>query len=229
MTIKISRNEVLSIDYSDVFHCYQDLWKTAQERSDSQYQGIDLSDDQNMHRICVGAGNMDETETEDAAIALAFGNRFHIPLDFELLETHMPFYQSALGDRLEYELTFNDLSRGSNRKDLYHRKNGMQHSTEKWQNRSSQWKMAITALCWDRVMESWVGMIHSLTVSSFPSPPFALPHWKCISIQWRNCSSTAFTKIILVISTQVSIILLNIHPTLLTVDRFHVVLLLFSL
>ena len=54
---------------------------------------------------------------------------------------------------------------GSNRKDLYHRKNGIQHSTEKWQNRSSQWKMAITALCWDRVMESWVGMIHSLTVS----------------------------------------------------------------
>ena len=30
------------------------------------------------------------------------------PLDFELLESHMPFYQSALGDRLEYELTFND-------------------------------------------------------------------------------------------------------------------------
>ena len=29
----------------------------------------------------------------------------------ELLESHMPFYQSALGDRLEYELTFNDYSR----------------------------------------------------------------------------------------------------------------------
>ena len=101
---------MLSIDDSDVFHCYQDLWKTAQERSNSQYQGIDLSDDRNMDRICVGAGNKDETETEDAAIALAFGNRFHIPLDFELLETHVPFYQSALGDRLEYELTFKDYS-----------------------------------------------------------------------------------------------------------------------
>ena len=61
----------------------------------------------------------------------------------------------------------------------------------------------------------------------FSLTPFPLPHWKCISLQWRNCSSTAFTKIILVISTQVSIMLLNIHPTLLTVDRFHVVLLLF--
>ena len=49
---------------------------------------------------------------------------------------------------------------------------------------------------------------------------------KYISIQWRNCSSTAFTKIIPVISTHVSIILLNIHPTLLPVHMFRVVLLL---
>ena len=111
MTINISANEVLFIDDSDVFHCYQDLWKTAQERSDSQYQGVDLSDDRNMDRICIGAGNKDETETEDAAIALAFGNLFHISLDFELLQTHVPFYQSALGDLPEYELTFNDYSR----------------------------------------------------------------------------------------------------------------------
>ena len=110
-TIKISGNEVLSIDDSDVLHCYQDLWKTAQERRNSQYQGIDLWDDSNVTRIRVGAGNKDETETEDAAIAAAYGNRYHIPLDFELLESHMPFYQSALGDRLEYELTFNEYSR----------------------------------------------------------------------------------------------------------------------
>ena len=110
-TIKISGNEVLSIDDSDVLHCYQDLWKTAQERRNSQYQGIDLSDDSNVTRIRDGAGNKDETETEDAAIAAAYGNRYHIPLDFELLESHMPFYQSALGDRLEYELTFNEYSR----------------------------------------------------------------------------------------------------------------------
>ena len=32
LTIKISGNEVISIDNSDVFHCYNDLWKTASER-----------------------------------------------------------------------------------------------------------------------------------------------------------------------------------------------------
>ena len=57
------------------------------------------------HRV--GAGNA-SIDAEDQAIAGAFKNRCCIPLGFELLETHMPLYQAGLGDRLEYELTFND-------------------------------------------------------------------------------------------------------------------------
>ena len=30
-TIKISGNEVMSLDDSDVYHCYNDLWKAEQE------------------------------------------------------------------------------------------------------------------------------------------------------------------------------------------------------
>ena len=44
LTIKISGNEVMSIDDSDVFHCYNNLWKTAPERANGHYQGIDASD-----------------------------------------------------------------------------------------------------------------------------------------------------------------------------------------
>ena len=111
--IKISGDEVMSVDDSDVFNCYGDLWKTALERKNDQYQDIDTSGNRNATRIRIGAGNKDETVAADKAIADAFGNRFYIPLDFdfELLEGHMPFYQSALGDRLEYEPTFNDYSR----------------------------------------------------------------------------------------------------------------------
>ena len=68
------------------------------------YQGIGKS---NMLKHRVGAGNA-SAGAEDQAIAGAFNNRFCIPLDFKLLETHMPFYQAGLGERLEYELTFND-------------------------------------------------------------------------------------------------------------------------
>ena len=109
--IKISCNEVMSVDDSDVFNCYDDLWKTASERKNDQYQGIDTSGNRNARRIRIDAGNKDETVAADKAIPDAFGNHFYIPLDFELLKGHMPFYQIALGDKLEYELTFNDYSR----------------------------------------------------------------------------------------------------------------------
>ena len=49
--IKIFRNEVMSVDDSDVFNCYGDLWKTALERKNDQYQGIDTSGNRNATRI----------------------------------------------------------------------------------------------------------------------------------------------------------------------------------
>ena len=78
------------------------------------YQGIGKA---NMLKHRVGAANA-SSDKQDEAIADAYGNRFCIPLDFELLETHMPFYQAGLGDRLEYELTFNDYNKVINSPDV---------------------------------------------------------------------------------------------------------------
>ena len=103
-TIKNSGNEVMYIDDSDIFHCYVNLWKSPSERINMAYHGIGKA---NRLKHRVGAGNA-STDIEEQAIAGAFKNRFCIPLVFELLETPMPFYQAGLGDRLEYELTFND-------------------------------------------------------------------------------------------------------------------------
>ena len=41
-------------------------------------------------------------------IADAYGNKFIIPLDFEMLDSAAYHYQAGLGNRLCYELTFND-------------------------------------------------------------------------------------------------------------------------
>ena len=57
--IKISGNEVMSVDDSDVFNCYGDLWKTALERKNDQYQSIDTSGSRNATRIGIDAGNKD--------------------------------------------------------------------------------------------------------------------------------------------------------------------------
>ena len=92
-TIKISGNEVISIDDSDIFHCYVDLWKSPSEQINMVYQGIGKA---NMLKHRVGAGNA-SSDAEDQAIAGAFKNRFCIPLYFELLETHMRFYRRGSG------------------------------------------------------------------------------------------------------------------------------------
>ena len=111
LCIKISGNEIMSIDDSDIYYIYNYLCKTKQERNNLVYQGIDESRNFNVTKLRVDAGDGDDTKLSDKTIADTFGNRFYIPLDFELLEAHMPYYQSGLGDRLEYELTFNDYSR----------------------------------------------------------------------------------------------------------------------
>ena len=108
LTVKISSNEVLSIDDSDIYYSYLDLWLTPFERQNGHYQGIDTSENQNVTKLRVGAEDGNPALVKEKAIADNLKNRFYIPLDFELLETHMPFYQAALGDRLEYELTFNE-------------------------------------------------------------------------------------------------------------------------
>ena len=59
----------------------------------------------------MNAGNKDATNAQDKAIADAYGNKFIIPLNFEMLDSAAPYYQAGLGNRLCYELTFNNYNR----------------------------------------------------------------------------------------------------------------------
>ena len=59
----------------------------------------------------INAGNKDATNAQDKAIADAYGNKFIIPLDFEMLDSAAPYYQAGLGNRLCYELIFNHYNR----------------------------------------------------------------------------------------------------------------------
>ena len=59
----------------------------------------------------INAGDKNTSNTQDKAIADAYRNKFIIPLDFEMLDSAAPYYQAGLGNRLCYELTFNDYHR----------------------------------------------------------------------------------------------------------------------
>ena len=48
----------------------------------------------NCMKLGINAGNKDSTNAQDKAIAEANGNKFIIPLDFEMLDSAMPYYQA---------------------------------------------------------------------------------------------------------------------------------------
>ena len=97
----------MSVDDFDIFACYRDLWKTKSEKRNAIRQGIISTD--GCTRI--NAGDKNVSNAQDKAIADAYGNEFIIPLDFEMLDSASPYYQAGLGNRLCYELTFNDYNR----------------------------------------------------------------------------------------------------------------------
>ena len=59
----------------------------------------------------INAGDKNASNSQDIAIADAYRNKFIIPLDFEMLDSAAPYYQAGFGNRLCYELTFNDYNR----------------------------------------------------------------------------------------------------------------------
>ena len=113
LAVKFEGNEILSIEDFDIFACYRDLWKTKSEKRNAIQQGIVSNGGctNNCIKLRINAGDKSTGNAQDNAIANTYGNKFIIPLDFEMLDSAAPYYQAGLRNRLCYELTFNDYNR----------------------------------------------------------------------------------------------------------------------
>ena len=76
-------------------------------------QGIISTDrcTKNCIKLRINVGDKSPENAQDKAIADGYGNKFIIPLNFEMLDSAAPYYQAGLRNRLCYELTFNDYNR----------------------------------------------------------------------------------------------------------------------
>ena len=112
LAVKFEGNEIMSVDNFDVLACYRDLWKTKSEKRNAIRQGIIPTDGctEDCIKLRINAGDKSTGNAQDKAIADVYGNKFIIPLDFEMLDSAAPYYLAGLGNRLCYELTFNDYS-----------------------------------------------------------------------------------------------------------------------
>ena len=102
LAIKCEENKIMSADDYDLFTCYRDLWKTASEKKNAIHQGIISTDSftVNCMKLRITAKDKSALVIQDKAIADAYGNKFIIPLDFEMLDSSAPYYQAGLGNRL---------------------------------------------------------------------------------------------------------------------------------
>ena len=109
LVVKLDGNEIISIDDYDVLFSYIDCWKCTTERRNAVFQGIVEDDGQTENAIKHRINAADKANNaKDQTVASIYDNRFCIPLDFEILQSTIPFYQYGLGSRLTYELTSND-------------------------------------------------------------------------------------------------------------------------
>ena len=100
LAVKFEGIEIMSVDDFDVLACYQDLWKTKSEKKNAIRQGIISTDvcTENCIKLRINAGDKNASNTQDKAIADVYGNKFIIPLDFEMLDSATPYYQAGLGN-----------------------------------------------------------------------------------------------------------------------------------
>ena len=111
LAVKFEGNEIMSIDDYDIFTCYRDLWKTVSEKNNAIDQDIISTDGFTVNRMKLRINAKDKSPTtRDNAIATSYGNKFIIRLDFEMSDSAAPYCQAGLGNRLCYEITFNDYS-----------------------------------------------------------------------------------------------------------------------
>ena len=111
LAVKFEGNEIISVDDFNVLACYRDLWKAKSEKRSAIHQGIVSNDGcmENCIKLRINAGDKSTSNIQDKSIADAYGNKFIVPLDFEMLDSAAPYYQAGLGNRLCYEITFNEL------------------------------------------------------------------------------------------------------------------------
>ena len=100
--VKFEESEIFSIDDFDVFACYRDLWKTKSEKGNAVRQGI-ISNDvytENCIKLKIDAKDKSASDAQDNAIAKTYRDKFIIPLDLEMLDNAIPYYQSGLENPL---------------------------------------------------------------------------------------------------------------------------------
>jgi len=91
ITTKLGGKTMSEVDKAYIYNTFKDLWLTEKQRKNRVQQGIDK-----------------DQRKDSAAVKKAFEDRYCIPIESEIFDTHVPFYPSAIMEAIEYNIKFND-------------------------------------------------------------------------------------------------------------------------
>ena len=94
ITTKLGGKSINEFDKAYIYNTFKDFWLTDKQRKNNVLQGVDKSQRQG-------------TDKKDYLVT-AFGEKYCIPLEFELFDDHMPYYSTAIQEALEYNIKFNE-------------------------------------------------------------------------------------------------------------------------
>jgi hypothetical protein len=100
---KIGGTIIRDLNNCYLYDTFCDLWKTTKERRNMSFQGIQSL---NLRQLRSKASNADTNISQDNAINQVYGNKYMIPLDFEIYTDHLPFYPFAIPEDFTEDLTF---------------------------------------------------------------------------------------------------------------------------
>ena len=104
--LMLGSKDIDTINNSDIYDTYKDLYLSEKEREEKLLQGIQLV---NGLKVCLGAKKADGTAltmtTQENAIKKTFDKRFAIPLDFDFFKH--PVYPYSLKEDLIVKLELN--------------------------------------------------------------------------------------------------------------------------
>ena len=104
MVIKWGSENIFEVDNYNLYATFKDLWLTNEERGNRVFQGIQSSNLRELRSGVALAAVTGETANEKTMKAV-FEKKYKIPLDFELLSTHAPFYKFPIQEDVIFYLT----------------------------------------------------------------------------------------------------------------------------
>ena len=105
--VKFAGECLLDLNRYDLYHTYKDLFMWPKERDLLIEQGVGSADLRKIRSKIVTASEPSNA-TDEKALLTAYGTKYVIPLDFEILKNHGVFYPRILGAEMQFEVTLAD-------------------------------------------------------------------------------------------------------------------------